>query len=70
MVNDHFTPVSIINSGFLILVPENSFLTFNMPYTSLKTARVYFGVLHGGVRISYMHFSFAWSANLDHASCI
>ena len=24
--------------------------------------------MHGGVRISYMHFSFAWSANLGHAS--
>ena len=24
--------------------------------------------MHGGVRISYMHFSFAWSANLSHAS--
>ena len=22
--------------------------------------------MHGGVRISYMHFSFAWSANLGH----
>ena len=45
MVNDHFTLVSIINSGFLVLVPENSFLTFNLLYTSPKTARVYFGVL-------------------------
>ena len=24
--------------------------------------------MHGGVRISYMHFSFSWSANLGHAS--
>ena len=24
--------------------------------------------VHGGVRISYMHFSFAWSANLGHTS--
>ena len=24
--------------------------------------------MHGGVRISYMHFSFAWLANLGHAS--
>ena len=24
--------------------------------------------MHGGVRISYMHFSFAGSANLGHAS--
>ena len=24
--------------------------------------------MHGGVRISFMHFSFAWSANLGHAS--
>ena len=24
--------------------------------------------MHGGVRISYMHFSFAWSANLGHTS--
>ena len=24
--------------------------------------------MHGGVRISYMHFSFAWSKNLGHAS--
>ena len=24
--------------------------------------------MHGGVRISYMHFSFAWSGNLGHAS--
>ena len=24
--------------------------------------------MHGGVRISYMHFSFVWSANLGHAS--
>ena len=45
VVNDHFTLVSIINSGFLVLVPENSFLTFNIPYISPKTARVYFGVL-------------------------
>ena len=45
VVNDHFTLVSIINSGFLILVPENSFLIFNIPYTSPKTAMVYFGVL-------------------------
>ena len=48
MVNDHFTLVSIINSGFLVLVPENSFLTFNIPYTSPKTARVHFGVLQLG----------------------
>ena len=46
VVNDHFTLDSIINSGFLILVPENSFLTFNIPYTSPKTVRVYFEVLH------------------------
>ena len=24
--------------------------------------------MHGGVRISYMHFRFAWSANLGHTS--
>ena len=24
--------------------------------------------MHGGVRISYMHFSFSWSENLGHAS--
>ena len=24
--------------------------------------------MHGGVRISYIHFSFAWSVNLGHAS--
>ena len=24
--------------------------------------------MHGGVRISYMHFSFSWSANLGHTS--
>ena len=24
--------------------------------------------MHGGVRISYMHFILAWSANLGHAS--
>ena len=24
--------------------------------------------MHGGVRISYMHFSFAWSTKLGHAS--
>ena len=24
--------------------------------------------MHGGVRISYMYFRFAWSANLGHAS--
>ena len=24
--------------------------------------------MHGGVRISYMYFSFAWSENLGHAS--
>ena len=24
--------------------------------------------MHGGVRISYMHFSFAWSVNLGNAS--
>ena len=24
--------------------------------------------MHGGVRISYMHFSFAWPANVGHAS--
>ena len=24
--------------------------------------------MHGGVRISYMHFRIAWSANLGHAS--
>ena len=24
--------------------------------------------MHGGVRISYMHFSFAWLVNLGHAS--
>ena len=24
--------------------------------------------MHGGVRISYMHFSFAWSENLGHTS--
>ena len=24
--------------------------------------------MHGGVRISYMHFRFAWSANLGHSS--
>ena len=24
--------------------------------------------MHGGVRISYMHFSFVWLANLGHAS--
>ena len=24
--------------------------------------------MHGGVRISYMHLSFAWSAKLGHAS--
>ena len=45
MVNDHFTLVFIINSGFLVLVPENSYLAFNIPYTSPKTSRVYFGVL-------------------------
>ena len=55
MVNDHFTLVSIINSGFLVLVPENSFLTFNIPYTSPKTGRVYFGVLQ---RDSFFSLSF------------
>ena len=45
MVNDHFTLVFIINSGFLVLVLENSYLAFNIPYTSPKTARLYFGVL-------------------------
>ena len=54
VVNDHFTLVSIINSGFLVLVPENSFLTFNIPYTSPKTARVYFGVLQ--LSPPYMNF--------------
>ena len=24
--------------------------------------------MHGGVRISFMHFKFSWSANLGHAS--
>ena len=24
--------------------------------------------MHGGVKISYIHFSFAWSANLGHTS--
>ena len=49
MVNDHFTLVFIINSGFLVLVPENSYLAFNIPYTSPKTDRVYFGVLQSSV---------------------
>ena len=39
---------------------------------SLKQALPVRGIpyVHGGVRISYMHFRFARSVNLVHASCI
>ena len=56
MVNDHFTLVSIINSGFVVLVPENSFLTFNISYTSPKTARVYFEVLQNLLTIFWIKY--------------
>ena len=46
MVNYLFTLGFIINSWSSVLFPENSYLAFNIPYISPKTARVYFGVLH------------------------
>ena len=45
MVNYIFTLGFIINFGSLVLFPENSYLAFNIPSTSPKTARVYFGML-------------------------
>ena len=46
MVNYIFTHGFIINFGSLVLFPDNSYLAFNIPSTSPKTARVYFGMLH------------------------
>ena len=45
MVNYIFTLGFIINSRSLVLFPKNSYLAYNIPKTSPKTARVYFGML-------------------------
>ena len=41
---------------------------YSKPTSVDKRIFVNIPYVHGGVRISYMHFSFAWSANLGHAS--